>query len=137
MDLENQPATTQRFVEALHTLERDGDTDALSSMTAADAEIISIDGHGVRRGPDGMAALFSQYRAQFDRLETEFTQVTGTDERAALEWRTEGTLSDGRAVTYTGVTVIDLAGDELSGVRVCYDSAALLAPTPAATRTDA
>ena len=136
MDLEHQPATTRRFVEALHTLEREGDTDPLAGLTAADAEVVSIDGHGVRRGPEGTTELFRQYRAQFDRLETEFTHLTGTDERAALEWRTEGTLVDGRAVTYTGVTVIDLAGDEVSGIRICYDSAALLAPTPAGTATE-
>lgn len=127
--------TTARFMAALHALERDGSTADLVGLTSPDAEVVSIDGHGPRRGPDGTDALFSQYRAQFDRLDTTFTQVTEDESRAALEWRTEATLAGGRDVTYTGVTVVELGDDAVTGIRVCYDSGALLTLTPTTTPT--
>ena len=35
----------------------------------------------------------------------------------------------GHPVTYTGVTIIDLDADRVTGFRTVYDSAALMGPT--------
>lgn len=139
MDPATLSDTARRFTEALHAVEERRETSPLAELTAPDAPVLSIDGRGERRGPDGMAELFTQYLAQFERVETTFTAATEGNGRAALEWRSTAVLAVGGAeVEYTGVTVVDLDGDLVSGFRTVYDSGALLrraaggAPTAAA-----
>lgn len=131
MDHDIQSDTARSFVAALHELEQSGDTTPISELLTADAAVLSIDGAGQRTGPAGISELFTTYRAQFDRVSTTFTQVTESDRSAALEWRTTATGLDGRSLEYTGITVIDIDGDAISGFRTCYDSAALLRGEPA------
>ena len=116
------------FVDALHTVERDGDPAALAALVSDDAEVSSIDGHGPRRGPDGMTELFSQYVSQFESLDTTFTHVTETESSATLEWTTEVELPDGHSLDYTGVTIIDHADGAITRFATIYDSGALLRP---------
>lgn len=129
MDHDVRDDTTSRFMSALQGLEKDGDTGPMAELFTEDAEVLSIDGHGPRSGPEGISALFTQYVEQFETLATTFTQAVEGDGHAALEWRTQATRPGGHEVTYTGVTVIDLDGDKVRGFRTVYDSAALLAPT--------
>lgn len=132
MDHEVRDETTRRFIAGLRKLEQEGDLDALATLVTDDAEVKSIDGHGPRTGPDGMRELFGEYLKQFDRISTTFTQVTEGESHSALEWSSDATLPGGHEITYTGVTIIDLDGDAVSGFRTCYDSAALMRPTAGA-----
>ena len=54
-----------------------------------------------------------------------------TDTSSSLEWTSRGTLSDGAALTDRGVTVIDVSGQQVSGVRTYYESAAFVGPANA------
>jgi ketosteroid isomerase-like protein len=126
VDHEVRNETTRRFIAALRRVETDGDVDGLAALFTDDAEVRSIDGHGPRRGQDGVRELFREYVDQFDRLSTTFTQVTEGEDRAALEWTTEAVRPGGHGVEYTGVTVIDLDGDRCTGFRTVYDSARLM-----------
>ena len=129
MDHAVRDETTRRFIAGLRKLEQDGNLDALADLFTEDAEVKSIDGHGPRTGPDGIRELFGEYLKQFDRISTTFTQVTEGENHAALEWSSDATLPGGHDITYTGITVIDLDGESVSGFRTCYDSAALMRPT--------
>ena len=126
MALEFAHGTTRAFVDALHELERSGDTGPMASLFTDDAAVQSIDGHDERTGPEGISELFTTYRKQFDQLATTFTAVTEDDGGAALEWSTDATGVDGRDISYRGVTVIDLDGDTITRFSTIYDSAALL-----------
>lgn len=126
MDPNVQSDTARRFMAALSELEQSGDTGPMAQLFTDDAPVESIDGMGPRQGKDGIMALFTTYRDQFEEVATTFTRVTESSSGAALEWRTSATVRDGRHVDYTGMTVIDLDGDRVSGFRTCYDSAALL-----------
>lgn len=126
MDHEVRNDTTRRFIAALRKVEQDGDLDGLATLFTDDAEVRSIDGHGPRRGQDGIRELFGEYVGQFESLRTTFTQVTEGEEHAALEWTTQAVRPGGHEVEYTGVTVIDLDGDRCSGFRTVYDSARLM-----------
>lgn len=128
MDHAVQDPTTRRFIAALRHLEQDGDLDPMAELFSDDAEVRSIDGHGPRTGPDGIRQLFGEYVRQFDRLSTTFTQVTEGGTHAALEWSTDAVRPGGHQVTYTGITVIDVDGDTVTGFRTCYDSAKILQP---------
>ncbi len=129
MDHAVRSDVTRRFIAALRTVEQRGDTDMMAQLFTQDAVLLSIDGHGPRLGPDGAVALFTNYRQQFDTVNTTFTQITEGNGHAALDWSTNATQGGGHPVHYTGITVIDLTADTITGFRTCYDSAALLHPT--------
>ena len=133
MDHAVRDETTRRFIAGLRKLEQDDNLDALADLFTDDAEVKSIDGHGPRTGPEGIRELFGEYLRQFERISTTFTQVTEGERHAALEWSSDATLPGGHRITYTGITVIDLDGESVSGFRTCYDSAALLRPTAGTT----
>ena len=135
MDHAVRDETTRRFIAGLRKLEQNGNLDALADLVTDDAEVKSIDGHGPRTGPDGIRELFGEYLRQFDRISTTFTQVTEGESHAALEWSSDATLPGGHPITYTGITVIDLDGESVSGFRTCYDSAALMRPVAGTTGT--
>lgn len=115
MDHAVRSDVTRRFIAALRTVEQRGDTDMMAQLFTQDAVLLSIDGHGPRLGPDGAVALFTNYRQQFDTVNTTFTQVTEGDGHAALEWSTNATQGGGHPVHYTGITVIDLTAERSPG----------------------
>ena len=123
----------QRFIDALHVVDSERSTEAMTAVVTPDATVLSIDGHGPRRGPDGIAELFTQYVDQFQQVSTTFTRVTETDGRAALEWTSEVQLNSGQPASYTGVTVIEFTDEDVTDFRTVYDSGALLLP-PATTK---
>lgn len=129
MDHEVRDETTRHFIAALRHLEQKRDLEPMGALFTDEAEVTSIDGHGPRYGPDGIKALFGEYLRQFDEIRTTFTQVTEGENHAALEWSTNAVRAGGHGVTYTGVTIIDLDGDRVTGFRTVYDSAALMGPT--------
>lgn len=129
MDHAVEDDTTRSFIAALRHLEQERDLDPMAELFTDDAEVRSIDGHGPRQGPDGVRALFEEYLKQFDKVRTTFTQVTEGGTHAALEWTTKAVRAGGYDVSYTGVTIIDLADGRVTGFRTCYDSAALMGPT--------
>jgi hypothetical protein len=120
--------TVHRFVDALHALEAGGDTQPLATLVAPSAEVLSIDGVGPRHGPEGMTDLFTQYRAQFEHVETTFTRITDSDTGATLEWSSDAVLPEGHPVTYTGITILDYTAETITRFRTLYDSGALLRP---------
>lgn len=130
MDHAVQDETTRTFIAALRHLEQTGDMDPMAELFTEGAEVRSIDGHGPRSGPEGIRELFTEYVKQFDELRTTFTQVTEGGSHAALEWSTDAVRPGGHAVTYTGVTIIDLDGGVVTGFRTCYDSAKIMQPAP-------
>ncbi|CCH88094.1 conserved protein of unknown function [Modestobacter italicus] len=65
----------------------------------------------------------------FDTISTEFTRSLDDDRGSSLEWTSRGTRTGGGELTYTGVTVIDVANEQGTGVRTYYDSAAFLGPS--------
>ncbi len=129
MDHEVRDETTRQFIAALRHLEQNRDLEPMGSLFTDEAVVTSIDGHGPRTGPAGITALFEEYLTQFDEIRTTFTQVTEGEDHAALEWTSEAVRAGGHPVTYTGVTIIDLDDDRVTGFRTVYDSAALMGPT--------
>jgi ketosteroid isomerase-like protein len=109
------------FATALQTFEKDGDASSFAKLFAADAVTQRFDARGERRGE--VEQFWQEYRGQFDKISTTFYAVVEGGDRFALEWTSEGTLTDGRPLQYRGVTVIDLDGDKITTLRTYYDSA--------------
>ena len=63
-------------------------------------------------------------------------RASGPEDRAVLEWVSEGTFPDGRPVRYPGVSVLDAQdGDLVRRFRTYYDSAPFLRAASGGTGT--
>ena len=109
------------FATALQTFEKDGDAAAFAALFADDAVTQRFDARGERRGE--VEQFWQEYRAQFQTVSTTFYDVVEGGDRAALEWTSDGTLTDGRPLQYRGVTVVDFSGDTITKLSTYYDSA--------------
>lgn len=126
-DIQISDDRARSFADALRTYENDGDTAALTALFTTDATTERLDARGERRGE--VEQFWREYRAQFDSIRTTFSHVVEGDDRVALEWSSDATLTDGRPITYRGVTVLDLNGDKIGKLRTYYDSAQFTAAT--------
>jgi len=120
---------SERFQQALHHLDDQADAGPMVDLTAPDAVLSKLGGHRDAQGPDGARTFWDEYRSVFATVSTEFTGSVDGEHGSAMEWISRGTLPDGTELTYRGVTVIEVAGEQVSGVRTYYDSAAFLAPS--------
>ena len=121
---------TQRFLDALAALERQRSVEAMVEVFS-DAARLSRLGRPAERGREGVRRFWQEYREQFgDLVESEFSRLIEAQEVVTLEWKTEGELSTSRRISYTGVSVFEFAGDEITDFRTYYDSAAFLGEPP-------
>ncbi len=120
----------QRFAAALQQFEQSGNTGDIVSQYAEGAELLrpEVDRTGAS-GTDPVQ-FWEAYLAQFSEISTEFFEITECDTHAALEWRSQGSLSTGRDITYAGVSLLTLDGDGLvRRFATYYDTAAFIEPT--------
>ena len=120
---------TDRFTDALHTLDADRDPGPLLELADEQTRLVKLGEHQDEHGRDGAERFWTDYRNVFDELETTFTHQVVGEHSAALEWTSTGTLRNGRPFTYQGVTVIEGDEERLTGIRTYYDSAAFLQDT--------
>lgn len=117
------------FVARLRHFEQDSDPSELVALFAPDATVQRLDARGERRGE--VAEFWREYRAQFREVRSTFYNVVEGEDQFALEWTSDVVMADDRPLTYRGVTVIDLDGEQIARLRSYYDSAALmLVPAP-------
>ncbi len=115
----------QTFIDALHALERDRDVEPLARLYTADAGVGNVVSPDHFQGPDGARRFWGEYRGTFETLESSFRNVIAAADRAALEWTTTGTAFDGAPFTYSGVTILEFAGEQVSRSTAYFDPKAL------------
>ena len=126
-DIQISDDRARTFATALQTFEKDGDAAAFAALFTDDAVTQRFDARGERRGE--VEQFWHEYRDQFSSISTTFYDVVEGGDRAALEWSSDAELTDGRPITYRGVTVIDLDGEKITRLRTYYDSAQFAATT--------
>ncbi len=112
------------FVEALWRLEEDRDVEALVEIHTEDCEVGNVSVPEAFRGHDGLREFWTEYRKTFGEMKSTFRNVFATGEGAALEWTTEGT-SNGDAVSYDGVSILEIEGGKVRRFMAYFDSRAL------------
>lgn len=123
---------TSEFIQALRTLERDGDVEPIATLFADDAVVGNVSLREPLQGADGAREFWQDYRSTFERIESDFAEVIGEGDASALEWRSTGTLSSGDDFEYQGVSVIEWDGDRIRRFTAYFDPTALgLQPTQA------
>ena len=111
----------QTFIDALRALETDGDPDALVAMFDADAVLDNVTSTDGMRGTDGARQFWTQDRALFTDVESDFRGVYADGETIVLEWRRTGTGRDGGTVNYDGVSVVEYRNGQIVRFKAYYD----------------
>jgi ketosteroid isomerase-like protein len=111
MNQEQTRIAAQQFIHQLHRLE-EGDraaVDGLASLFADNAalsnSILEQQGRELV-GRDDIAGFWREYRGSFDRLHSDFADVTASERSAGLFWHSTATGSNGELVEYDGVTLL-------------------------------
>lgn len=117
---------TQKFVNALGELHRGDDVEPLVALFTDDATLNKAGMPHGQSGKDGARTFWEQYRRVFGEIDSTFHNVVTGDGIAFLEWTSTGTLSNGSAFSYDGVSVLESGGDEIEAFRTFYDTAAFL-----------
>ena len=121
--MSNQVA--DKFVEGLHKLEESRDVEALAGLYTDEAEVGNVVAPEKFHGQDGARDFWTKYRGTFGEVHSEFRNIFATEDRAALEWHTTGTSTNGDPVDYEGVTLLEIQGDKVTRSRAYFNAGAL------------
>jgi ketosteroid isomerase-like protein len=114
-----------RFVEGLHKLEESRDVETLAMLYTEEAEVGNVVAPEKFHGQTGAREFWSKYRDTFGEVHSEFRNIFTTEDRAALEWHTRGTSTNGDPVEYEGVTLLEIEGDRITRSRAYFNAGAL------------
>jgi ketosteroid isomerase-like protein len=118
--------TAEKFIEALGRLEADRDLETITALFADGCEVGNVVSPEKFQGRDGAREFWgAKYRDTFGEVRSTFRNVFATDTRAALEWTTEGTASDGTPVRYDGVSILETDGALITRFRAYFDAGRL------------
>src|SRR5918998_1888176 len=112
------------FVAALWELEENEDVGPLVEIHTEDCEVGNVSVPGTFRGHEGLREFWTSYRSTFGELKSEFRNVFAAEDGAALEWTTEAT-SNGDAVSYDGVSILEIEGGKVIRFMAYFDTRAL------------
>jgi limonene-1,2-epoxide hydrolase len=112
---------SQTFIDALGRLEANHEVEAIAALFAQDAEIANPLVQYEDGGAEAAKTFWTQYRAAFEEISSEFRTVTEKDGVAFLEWVSKGSM-DGQAFTYEGVSVLESEGDRIKAFRTYFDT---------------
>ena len=112
------------FVAALRKLEEEDDVEPLVEIHVKDCEVGNVSVPGTFRGHEGLREFWTSYRSTFGEMKSEFRNVFAAEDGAALEWTTEAT-SNGDAVSYDGVSILEIEGGKVIRFMAYFDTRAL------------
>lgn len=110
--------TAKKFIDALHKLEAERDLDTIASLFDERAEVSNV---LTEDRPMSARDFWSSYRDNFDTIGSKFRNEIITEDRAALEWVSEGTSSDGNQFKYSGVSILEITGDKITRFEAYFD----------------
>jgi limonene-1,2-epoxide hydrolase len=112
---------SKTFIDALGRLEANHEVEAIAGLFTADAEIANPLVQYEDGGAEAAKTFWTQYRAAFGEIRSEFRTVTEKDGVAFLEWVSKGSM-DGQAFTYEGVSVLESEGEKIKAFRTYFDT---------------
>jgi ketosteroid isomerase-like protein len=116
---------TDRFIAALHALERDRDVETIAGLFAEESDVGNVASPRAFRGVAGAREFWESYRSWFGEVESDFRNVIVGEGRAALEWSTTGSSAAGDPIAYDGVSILELADGKITRFRAYFDPGAL------------
>ncbi len=113
-------ATAKKFIDALGKLEAERDLDTICALFADDCDIANVITEDNDR-QTGAREFWQSYRDNFADVKSTFRNEIIADNRAALEWDTTGTSSEGNEFEYDGVSILEIEGDKITRFRAFFD----------------
>jgi ketosteroid isomerase-like protein len=120
-----------RFIEALAVLEQQGDIEPIVDTFAEACEIGNSLQPDKLHGKTGALEYWNNYRSTFRDIRSTFRHIITGDTSIALEWTTKATDRSGKEFHYDGVSVLDIAGGEITRFRAYFDTRKLGEKIPA------
>ena len=112
----------QSFIDALHGLEDRNEVEPLVAQFAPEAGLWTLVRTEPVHGTEAIREFWQGYRNFFERIHSTFERIIETEDQAALEWRAEGTLSQGgRELAYRGVTILKRKEEGITEFASYYD----------------
>jgi hypothetical protein len=99
----------EKFIEALRKLEESGDVEQIATLFAENAEVSNVVTIENSHRLDARQ-FWTNYRATFGEVKSEFRNKIYSENAAALEWTTTGTSADGSEIEYEGVSILETDG---------------------------
>lgn len=115
----------EQFIEALRALEESRDLEKIVGIYAEDCEVGNIISPEKFHGHNGAREFWTKYRDTFGEVRSEFRNRIITDTRAALEWTTSGTTTNGAPINYDGVSLLEIEGDRITRFRAYFNAGSL------------
>lgn len=113
----------QQFIDALQSLEQQGDVDRIASLFADNAEMTNPHLHEPMRGSEGARRFWSEYRDAFGDIRSSFKATIESENTSVLEWVSDGTMrANGKPFCYGGVTILEWSGDRVSRFATYFDT---------------
>ncbi len=113
--------TAKKFIDALHWLEQEHDLESIVSLFSEDCEInnvVTVDNDNQKTDA---RKFWQAYRDNFGEVESTFRNEIITENRAALEWKTTGTSSEGNEFEYEGVSILEIDGERITRFFAYFD----------------
>ena len=111
--------TAKNFIDALWKLEADRDLETIVGLFSEDCEI----GNVVTEDKNiAVREFWKSYRDNFDTVKSTFRSEIITDNHAALEWKSEGTGTNGHDFAYDGVSILEIDGDHITRFHAYFDA---------------
>lgn len=114
----------ENFKEALWKIELNRDVEPMLDVLSEDCEVGNVAVSETFHGQEEAREFWTQYRKTFEEMESSFRNVFATDGRAALEWTTEAT-EEGKTISYEGVSILEIEGDEVKRFMAYFDASHL------------
>lgn len=115
--------TVDRFLEALGRLEEHEEADPLVALFAEDVVVATATGGADLHGRDGAGRLWTEDRALFARVRSDFRNVVVDGDVAILEWHREAEGHGGEDLSHPGVSVLELRDGQVARFGVYFDPA--------------
>lgn len=111
----------QHFADALIAFEQEGDLDRLLDCFAEDCEVSNVASPRRFEGKEGARRFWSEYRGVLSEVRSRFRNIIEAQDRAALEWVTEGMASTGERISYEGTSVLEFDGEKVKRFYAYFD----------------
>ncbi|MCA1625784.1 MAG: nuclear transport factor 2 family protein [Acidobacteria bacterium] len=113
--------TAKKFIDALHKLEAERDLETIVGLFGEDCEInnvVTVDNDNQKTDA---RKFWQAYRDNFGEVKSTFRNEIITENRAALEWTTTGTSSEGNQFEYEGVSILEIDGERITRFFAYFD----------------
>lgn len=110
----SQKNITEKFIEALSELESACDVELIVALFASDCEVGDIAAPTLFRGLEGARRFWTDYRENFKDVCSVFQKEFYSDNKARLEWTTEGKIKNGGKIKYAAVSVLETEDEKIT-----------------------